>query len=220
MKENNILSNDTLKQSYLNLLKYWDDVKKDHRKIIGEDFTSDNWKKEGIKIKENLKKFEKNFLELKTNVENEFNDENKNEERVLTIKKGLEKINETMEPILVSMKDKINKFEMNCEFDIQENVNENKEEKNQEQGQVEMDLMNNKELLQNRRKELEEMYKASSIIKDNTDKISNDLFINEEFLKNIEDHIEQTKDNVEKANEEINKADKISKDNAKFCNII
>lgn len=219
MKENEF-SNDELKQSYLNVLKYWDEVKKAQRKLIRDDFTNDNWKKEGKKIKDNLTKFEKNFLELKANVENEFNDENKNQERISTIKKGIEKINDTMDPILGSIKDKISKFEMNCESDNKENNDENEEEKNQDQIQVEMDLMHNEELLQKRGKELKEIYKTSSIIKDTTEKMSNDLFKHEEILKNIEDHIDQAKDNVEKANEEINKADKLSKDNLKLCNII
>lgn len=75
-----------------------------------EDFTNDHWKKEGKKIKDNLKKFEKIFLGLRTNVENEFNDENKNEERILTIKKWLEKINDAINPILGSIIEKISKF--------------------------------------------------------------------------------------------------------------
>ena len=52
MKEG-LLTDENLRQSYLNLKKASEQVKKDYNKLIKEDFGDQEWKKDGNKINNN-----------------------------------------------------------------------------------------------------------------------------------------------------------------------
>ena len=213
MKEG-LLTDEKLKSSYLALKKVSDQVKKDYNRLIKEDFQEDEWRREGRKIDVNLKKYEKMLGEVERLLENAKDNESASEESISTVEEGLEKLKDTLDPMVRAMNDKINQFDTNFEMDNQNNEGENEEEQEQEQGQITMNLMNNQEMLKQRREELQE-------IKDTTDKMAQDLVKQGEQLDDVEAHVVKAEDNVDKANKEINKANELSKGNTKrLCCIL
>jgi t-SNARE complex subunit (syntaxin) len=209
-----LLNDEKLKQSYLNLKKITDTIKKDHARLIKEDFGEQEWRKEGKRIDMNIKKFEKMLKEVKRNLENAKDNGSANEESISTVEEGLEKIKDTTETQVEQMKDKIGNFDVNFEMENKDEENGNEEDE-QQQGQITMNLMNNAEMLNQRKKELQEIHKTSAIIKDTTDIMAQKLNEQGEMLDNVEAHVIKAEDNVEKAGKEINKANELSKSNNK-----
>lgn len=209
-----LLNDEKLKQSYLNLKKISDTIKKDHARLIKEDFGEQEWRKEGKRIDMNIKKFEKMLKEVKRNLENAKDNGSANEESISTVEEGLEKIKDTTETQVEQMKDKIGNFDVNFEMENKDEENGNEEDE-QQQGQITMNLMNNAEMLSQRKKELQEIHKTSALIKDTTAIMSQKLNEQGEMLDNVEAHVIKAEDNVEKAGKEINKANELSKSNNK-----
>ena len=209
-----LLNDEKLKQSYLNLKKISDTIKKDHARLIKEDFGEQEWRKEGKRIDMNIKKFEKMLKEVKRNLENAKDNGSANEESISTVEEGLEKIKDTTETQVEQMKDKIGNFDVNFEMENKDEENGNEEDE-QQQGQITMNLMNNAEMLNQRKKELQEIHKTSALIKDTTDIMAQKLNEQGEMLDNVEAHVIKAGDNVEKAGKEINKANELSKSNNK-----
>ena len=209
-----LLNDEKLKQSYLNLKKISDTIKKDHARLIKEDFGEQEWRKEGKRIDMNIKKFEKMLKEVKRNLENAKDNGSANEESIATVEEGLEKIKDTTETQVEQMKDKIGNFDVNFEMENKDEENGNEEDE-QQQGQITMNLMNNAEMLNQRKKELQEIHKTSALIKDTTDIMAQKLNEQGEMLDNVEAHVIKAEDNVEKAGKEINKANELSKSNNK-----
>ena len=209
-----LLNDEKLKQSYLNLKKISDTIKKDHARLIKEDFGEQEWRKEGKRIDMNIKKFEKMLKEVKRNLENAKDNGSANEESISTVEEGLEKIKDTTETQVEQMKDKIGNFDVNFEMENKDEENGNEEDE-QQQGQITMNLMNNAEMLNQRKKELQEIHKTSALIKDTTDIMAQKLNEQGEMLDNVEAHVIKAEDNVEKAGKEINKANELSKSNNK-----
>jgi t-SNARE complex subunit (syntaxin) len=209
-----LLNDEKLKQSYLNLKKISDTIKKDHARLIKEDFGEQEWRKEGKRIDMNIKKFEKMLKEVKRNLENAKDNGSANEESISTVEEGLEKIKDTTETQVEQMKDKIGNFDVNFEMENKDEENGNEEDE-QQQGQITMNLMNNAEMLSQRKKELQEIHKTSALIKDTTAIMSQKLNEQGEMLDNVEAHVNKAEDNVEKAGKEINKANELSKSNNK-----
>ncbi len=209
-----LLNDEKLKQSYLNLKKISDTIKKDHSRLIKEDFGEQEWRKEGKRIDMNIKKFEKMLKEVKRNLENAKDNGSANEESISTVEEGLEKIKDTTETQVEQMKDKIGNFDVNFEMENKDEENGNEEDE-QQQGQITMNLMNNAEMLNQRKKELQEIHKTSALIKDTTDIMAQKLNEQGEMLDNVEAHVNKAEDNVEKAGKEINKANELSKSNNK-----
>ena len=209
-----LLNDEKLKQSYLNLKKISDTIKKDHARLIKEDFGEQEWRKEGKRIDMNIKKFEKMLKEVKRNLENAKDNGSANEESISTVEEGLEKIKDTTETQVEQMKDKIGNFDVNFEMENKDEENGNEEDE-QQQGQITMNLMNNAEMLSQRKKELQEIHKTSALIKDTTDIMAQKLNEQGEMLDNVEAHVIKAEDNVEKAGKEINKANELSKSNNK-----
>ena len=209
-----LLNDEKLKQSYLNLKKISDTIKKDHARLIKEDFGEQEWRKEGKRIDMNIKKFEKMLKEVKRNLENAKDNGSANEESIATVEEGLEKIKDTAETQVEQMKEKIGNFDVNFEMENKDEENGNEEDE-QQQGQITMNLMNNAEMLNQRKKELQEIHKTSALIKDTTAIMSQKLNEQGEMLDNVEAHVIKAEDNVEKAGKEINKANELSKSNNK-----
>ena len=209
-----LLNDEKLKQSYLNLKKISDTIKKDHARLIKEDFGEQEWRKEGKRIDMNIKKFEKMLKEVKRNLENAKDNGSANEESIATVEEGLEKIKDTAETQVEQMKEKIGNFDVNFEMENKDEENGNEEDE-QQQGQITMNLMNNAEMLSQRKKELQEIHKTSALIKDTTAIMSQKLNEQGEMLDNVEAHVIKAEDNVEKAGKEINKANELSKSNNK-----
>ena len=209
-----LLNDEKLKQSYLNLKKISDTIKKDHARLIKEDFGEQEWRKEGKRIDMNIKKFEKMLKDVKRNLENAKDNGSANEESIATVEEGLEKIKDTTETQVEQMKEKIGNFDVNFEMENKDEENGNEEDE-QQQGQITMNLMNNAEMLNQRKKELQEIHKTSALIKDTTAIMSQKLNEQGEMLDNVEAHVIKAEDNVEKAGKEINKANELSKSNNK-----
>jgi hypothetical protein len=209
---------DKLKTSYLNLKKYSDQLNKDYHKLMRDDFNEEKWVSDGKKIDDNIKKFERTLRETKNLLNLAKNSDNVDDSITTKVEELLNTINKTTEPNMRAMKDKISQFD----FDIgmNEEGNENGDDQDEENGQVEMDLMNNQEVIEQRGKQLREIAKVSAIIKDTTDKMSQQLNEQGEILVNVENHIDKANENVEDAHKEIVKADGYSKGNNKRLIII
>lgn len=207
-----LLSDQKLRESYLGLKKVADQIKRDYNKFMGEDFSDQDWRSEGRRINNNIQKFEKLYQELQDNLENAKNEDNFDSQTIQTVEDGL-RFMQNIQGNIRAMKDKIASSNYNIEMLSQENAEENEED--QQQGQEVLNLMANKDVLEQRGKALQEIHKTAALIKDTTDKMAQDLVKQGEMLDNVEAHVVKAEDNVEKAGKEIKKADELSKGNAK-----
>ena len=207
-----LLSDQKLRESYLGLKKVEDQIKRDYNKFMGEDFSDQDWRSEGRRINNNIQKFEKLYQELQDNLENAKNEDNFDSQTIQTVEDGLRGM-QNIQGNIRAMKDKIASSNYNIEMLSQENAEENEED--QQQGQEVLNLMANKDVLEQRGKALQEIHKTAALIKDTTDKMAQDLVKQGEMLDNVEAHVVKAEDNVEKAGKEIKKADELSKGNAK-----
>ena len=198
-----LLTEEKLRNSYLNLKKASDQVKKDYNRFMSEEFTDQDWRNEGRKINNNIQRFEKLYDELEQILENAKDEESFDSQTIQTVEDGLKSIRSVQSNIR-AMKDKIASANYNIEMLDQENPEENEED--QQQGQVVMNLMQNKEVLEQRGKALQEIHKTAALIKDTTDKMAQDLVQQGEV---------KAEDNVNKAEKEINRADELSRGNTK-----
>ena len=212
-----LLTMDRLKSSYINLKKYSDQLNKDYPKLMKDEFREDKWVREGKKIEDNMKKFERALNEVKKLMEKAKNEPDGDDTIISKVEELLETIEKTTESNLRAMKDKVGQF--NFDIGVNEEI-EDDDLDDQEQGQIEMNLMANKEIIELRGKELRDIYKMSSIIKDTTDNMAQKLNEQGEVLANIEDHVDKASENVEEAHKEIEKADKLSQGNNKRLIII
>ena len=221
MKEG-LLTDENLRQSYLNLKKASEQVKKDYNRLIKEDFGEQEWRREGKKINNNIRKYEKMLKDVTRNLEKARDSEAASEDNITTVDEGLDKIRDQYEPMVRAMKEKINQFSIDLEMDEREGQGENEQDDGQqEQEQIEVNLMTNQEYLGQRKKELQEIHKTAALIKDTTDKMAQDVHQQGEMLNDIEEKVVKTEDNVEKAGKEINRANELSKGNTKrLCCII
>lgn len=221
MKEG-LITDENLRQSYLNLKKASEQVKKDYNRLIKEDFGEQEWRREGKKINNNIRKYEKMLKDVTRNLEKARDSEAASEDNITTVDEGLDKIRDQYEPMVRAMKEKINQFSIDLEMDEREGQGENEQDDGQqEQEQIEVNLMNNQEYLGQRKKELQEIHKTAALIKDTTDKMAQDVQQQGEMLNDIEEKVVKTEDNVEKAGKEINRANELSKGNTKrICCII
>jgi t-SNARE complex subunit (syntaxin) len=207
-----LLSDQKLRESYLGLKKVADQIKRDYNKFMGEDFSDQDWRSEGRRINNNIQKFEKLYQELQDNLENAKNEDNFDSQTIQTVEDGLRGM-QNIQGNIREMKDKIASSNYNIEMLSQENAEENEED--QQQGQEVLNLMANKDVLEQRGKALQEIHKTAALIKDTTDKMAQDLVKQGEMLDNVEAHVVKAEDNVEKAGKEIKKADELSKGNTK-----
>ena len=103
-------------------------------------------------------------------------------------------------------------------------MNEQNEDKNNDlpqQQEVVMDLMNNKEVLEQRRKELEGIHKTAAMLKDTTDQMAKDVHQQGVMLDDIENQVANAHDNAVKAKKEISDANDMAKGNSKkLCCLI
>ena len=221
MKEG-LITDENLRQSYLNLKKASEQVKKDYNRLIKEDFGEQEWRREGKKINNNIRKYEKMLKDVTRNLEKARDSEAASEDNITTVDEGLDKIRDQYEPMVRAMKEKINQFSIDLEMDEREGQGENEQDGGQqEQEQIEVNLMTNQEYLGQRKKELQEIHKTAALIKDTTDKMAQDVHQQGEMLNDIEEKVVKTEDNVEKAGKEINRANELSKGNTKrLCCII
>lgn len=204
-----------LQKNYLALKKASEIIKKDYQKVINDSFTENNWNEEGRKITLNMRNFENIVRDLGKKIDYLQNADIEINDIEPTIKKVESEIynaKTNIEPLIGKIREKIKTYA--CNFELAANQEEQKieEEKGQE---ILQDLMNNKDVLMERRKNLEEIHKTAANLKSITDQMAIDVNNQGAILDEIEAKVEDSKDKAEKAKEEIIAADKISKSNKK-----
>ena len=138
---------------------------------------------------------------------------NGNETLVDQVEILLDKTKDSTIHQIKAIKEKTQSFELNIEM----NKNNEEEDDNEipQQQEVILDLMNNKEVLEQRRKELEGIHKTAAILKDTTDQMAQNVHKQGEQLEIIENQVQDAKDNAINAKKEITDADEMSKGNSK-----
>ena len=140
-------------------------------------------------------------------------DDQEIEEMIDKVKEEIESAKNNIEPMIAKMKEKISHY--GCDFQLAVNNEQMENEKKEQEQDMILDLTNNKEFLEKRRKDLQDIHSTSNQIKQMTDNMA--LSVNNQgaILNDIENKVIESEDNAIKAKKEIQEADKISKGNKK-----
>lgn len=190
------------------------DIKKYYDEIKEENFDQTEWNKKGAKISVDIQSFENLYNKLTRNVERIKDNalERNYEDTLEQIEPALDSSRELIEKIN-AIKEKTRHFSSN--FDRTSTQENNFP---QIEGQV-LDIMNEQDVLEKRKKELETIHQTAALLKDTTDKMAFDVHQQGEKLNQVEGKVQDAENNAQKANKEIQKADEISRGNKKrlFC---
>lgn len=187
----------------------------DFKKVMNDEYTETDWKKDGRKINLNIK----NLDNVKSQMKNKIDEEklvNKEDTNIGKIEKYLQEVEDNIVPLTFKINEKTKYYNL-------EEENQTSEEVNAPQGEMLIqDLANNKEVLDERRKNLEAIHQTSAKIKDMSDSMAKQLDEQGAILDDIEANVITAEDNAAKAKEEIKKADEMSRGNRKkyICLII
>ena len=182
---------------------------------MNDEYTETDWKKDGRKINLNIK----NLDNVKSQMRNKIDEEklvNKEDTNIGKIEKYLQEVEDNIVPLTFKINEKTKYYNL-------EEENQTSEEVNAPQGEMLIqDLANNKEVLDERRKNLEAIHQTSAKIKDMSDAMAKQLDEQGAILDDIEANVITAEDNAAKAKEEIKKADEMSRGNRKkyICLII
>ena len=201
---------------YMQLKKEANSLESDHKRISNIAYNENNWNQEKDKITSKIKSFNKKYEELKRKVEYIKNNSlDSSYQKNLNVYEELlnGKIKTKTLPAINEIKYKVSEYSYTEMMPTQE------EEKNTQQQEMIMDLMNDKEILEKRRKELEEINQTAAILKDTTEIMVQEVQKQGEQLDVIEANVITSKENAIKAKEEITMADKMSRGNNKniYC---
>ena len=204
---------DDLKTAFNNYKEIEGNISNHYKKIKDNDGESNNISKK--KIINDIEKYKKCLNKLLNEKEKSNNSRVK---KIIDddLKKNKEEVEKYIEEIQDELKQK--EVDMGAEDTIGEENNE--KEGNSQQQQVELDLVDTRESLEKRGKELKEIYKVSAIINETTGMMREQVNQQGETLNRIEKNVDQTKENVDQANVEINKANELSKGNNKRISYI
>ena len=179
MKESLISDTEDLKNQYIQLKKICTQIEIIYKELSGFNFGYKEWKQKekyiGNYVRQyevSMKKIEQSLPEVK---------ENKNDEIIKIIENNLENIKEKFEPMIKEIKERINEFK-NSKL---ENLDEIDDDIFYPQ---EIDLNNNEELLEARRREFENMKGVYEICKKQKKEIEDPDSL--EFEQNEENKIE------------------------------
>ena len=203
-----------MKNDYLQLKKFMNNIKGHYNKVKNESFAQQEWSNEGQKINSDITNFENYFSKLSKSV-SQIKDnalERNYEDIINQIDEALEKGEDTKSQIR-AIREKTSNYTNNFENNSNEGMGVN-----QVEGQV-MAIMNEQDVLDKRRKELENIHSTAALLKDTTDKMAVDVNKQGAVLEEIEANVIESKNNAEKGKKEIMKADEISRGNRKrfFC---
>jgi t-SNARE complex subunit (syntaxin) len=182
---------------------------------MNDEYTETDWKKDGRKINLNIK----NLDNVKSQMKNKIDEEklvNKEDTNIGKIEKYLQEVEDNIVPLTFKINEKTKYYNL-------EEENQTSEEVNAPQGEMLIqDLANNKEVLDERRKNLEAIHQTSAKIKDISDSMAKQLDEQGAILDDVEANVITAEDNAVKAKEEIKKADEMSRGNRKkyICLII
>ena len=206
---------------FMDYRKVVDKIKKHYNKIRADTYDEKDWKKDSKSVTKDIKDFEKKLELMKNYVDNNDDDQN--------VQKFQDEINKSssIEEMVDEIKEKTKDYNIPTEMaDLEgggdNNNDDDDENQAQEQKDIVIDLMANKEILDQRRKELENIHKTSGMIKDMTQQMNNNLAEQKDILNHIEVNTEKVENNAEKAKEEIKKAEEYQKGNSKrlLCLIV
>ena len=200
-----------MQASYMQMKKISNEIKNSYDKIVKEDYTDKNWERDGRTVTNTINTYKKLYDDLSNKVN--YVKENslvKNEGTVSKVEEALESAKKTTLQYIQAINEKTryynNDFEMNSP---------SVEEPAPAQQEVVTELIDNREVLEKRRKELESIHKTAAILKDTTDQMAQDLNKQGAQLEEIEANVITSKENAEKAHKEIVKADELSRGNRK-----
>lgn len=181
-------------------------------KVIDDSFLENDWNTQGKKITLNMNNFQKLKKDLSKKIDNVKSSNIINDDINKTVEKvdlELKNAKNNIEPMILKIKNKISTYANNFELAANQ---EQKEEKGEE---LLMDLMNNKDVLEERRKNLQAIHKTAAQMKEITDKMALDVNQQGAILDDIEGKVIESEENANKAKQEIEEANKISKSNRK-----
>ena len=179
---------------------------------MDESFVEKDWNNEGKKISMNMNNFQKLMKDLSKKVDyskNSNSEDNDFKKIVDKVESELENAKANLEPMLLKIRNKISTYSNDFQMAA------NKEEKEEKGELLIMDLMNNNDILEQRRKNLEDIHQTAAQMKEITDKMAQDVMEQGALLNEIEGNVIESEENAKKAKEEIMEADKISKSNRK-----
>ena len=196
----------------MQLKKLINNINNHYEKVKKESFTELDWQKQGSKIRVEIYNFTKvkNDLTQKVNIIRENTSPEKEKEIIDHIESLLEEARNITEFQINEINEKTKNFNNNDDIGNGPSQELNNDINKKE---IVMDLMNNREFLEHRRKELEKFHKISAMLKDTTDKMAIDLNQQRALLDEIETRIDISYENAKKAKQEIIKADEISRGN-------
>jgi t-SNARE complex subunit (syntaxin) len=206
---------------FMDYRKVSEKIKKHYNKIKADTYDEKDWKKDSKSVTKDIKDFEKKLELMKNYVDNNDDDQN--------VQKFQDEINKSssIEEMVDEIKEKTKDYNIPTEMaDLEgggdNNNDDDDENQAQEQKDIVIDLMANKEILDQRRKDLENIHKTSGMIKDMTQQMNNNLAEQKDILNHIEVNTEKVENNAEKAKEEIKKAEEYQKGNSKrlLCLIV
>ena len=204
---------------YMNLKKEANAIESDHKRITNPSYNENNWNKERQAINLKIKSFQTKYENLKQKVEYVKNNcLDSSYQNKLEIYDELlnNKIKKNTLPAINAIKYKVSEYSS-----VEMRPTQEEDENKSQQQEITFNLMNDKEVLEKRRKDLEEIHKTAAQLKDTTDIMVQEVEKQGAQLDEIETNVITSKENAEKAKQEITKADQMSKGNNKrMCCLI
>ena len=204
---------------YMNLKKEANAIESDHKRITNPSYNENNWNKERQAINSKIKSFQTKYENLKQKVEYVKNNcIDSSYQNKLEIYDELlnNKIKKNTLPAINAIKYKVSEYSS-----VEMRPTQEEDENKSQQQEITFNLMNDKEVLEKRRKDLEEIHKTAAQLKDTTDIMVQEVEKQGAQLDEIETNVITSKENAEKAKQEITKADQMSKGNNKrMCCLI
>ena len=181
---------------------------------MNDDYDENNWKNDGRTINLDLN----NFHNTRKYIEEKIEEEKRikgTDENLQMIEEYLESVNNEILPLANEIYQKTKYYTLPQEDSYNEDNNDNVPQGNL----LVQDLANNQEVLQERKKQLEQIVETSAKIKDMSDAMVKQLNDQGVILDDAEAKVKESEENAKKAKEEINKADQLSRSNKKkfYC---
>ena len=181
---------------------------------MNDDYDETTWKNDGRTINLDLN----NFHNTRKYIEEKIEEEKRikgTDENLQMIEEYLESVNNEILPLANEIYQKTKYYTLPQEDSYNEDNNDNIPQGNL----LVQDLANNQEVLQERKKQLEQIVETSAKIKDISDAMVKQLNDQGVILDDAEAKVKESEENAKKAKEEINKADQLSRSNKKkfYC---
>ena len=184
---------------------------------MNDKYDETTWKNEGRTINSDLTNFDNTRKYIEEKIEEEKRIKG-TDENLQMIEEYLESVNNEIVPLADEIYQKTKYYTLPQEESYNEDNNANVPQGNV----LVQDLANNQEVLQERKKQLEQIVETSAKIKDISDAMVKQLNDQGVILDDAEAKVKESEENAKKAREEINKADQLSRSNKKkfYCLVV